>query len=55
MIHIAIGETGLVEPLLSERIKGVDRVVSVGHSMDFDFVWDGYDLFEEFTRTQQYK
>ena len=50
-----IGETGLVEPLLSERIKGVDRVVSVGHSMDFDFVWDGYDLFEEFTRTQQYK
>lgn len=25
-------------------VKGVDRIVPMGHSMDLSFVWDGYDL-----------
>lgn len=25
-------------------VKGVDRIVPIGHSMDLSFVWDGYDL-----------
>lgn len=25
-------------------VRGVDRIVPMGHSMDLSFVWDGYDL-----------
>jgi hypothetical protein len=25
-------------------VRGVDRIVPVGHSMDLSYVWDGYDL-----------
>lgn len=25
-------------------VRGVDRIVSMGHSMDLSFTWDGYDL-----------
>jgi hypothetical protein len=32
-------------------IKGVDRIVPIGKTMDFDLIWDGYDLIERFTRT----
>ena len=31
-------------------VSGVDRVVSIGHTMDFDLIWDGYDLVDEMTR-----
>lgn len=30
--------------------KGVDRMVPVGEALAFEPVWDGYDLFDEFTR-----
>ena len=48
-----IGYLGAKEdiiPLLESGIKGVDRVVSVGKTMDFDLIWDGYNLFERLTR-----
>ena len=38
-------------PLLSSGIKGVDRIVPIGKTMDFDLLWDGYDLVERLTRT----
>ena len=46
-----LGEKKIVEPLLKSGIRGVDRVVPIGHTMDFDLVWDGYNLVERFTRT----
>lgn len=48
-----LGDREIVEPLLSSGIKGVDRVVAIGHTMDFDLVWDGYNLVEHLTRTIQ--
>jgi hypothetical protein len=45
------GDAAMVEPLLASGIKGVDRVVPIGHTMDFDLVWDGYNLVERLTRT----
>lgn len=36
--------------LLTSGIKGIDRVVPIGKTMDFDFIWDGYDLISQFTR-----
>ena len=46
-----IGNTDLVKPLLQSGIKGIDRVVPIGHTMDFDLIWDGYNLVERLTRT----
>jgi hypothetical protein len=46
-----IGGKDMVRPLVESGIKGVDRVVPVGHTMDFDLDWDGYNLVERLTRT----
>lgn len=46
-----IGDKSIVAPLLASGIHGVDRVVPVGHTMDFDFIWDGYNLLDRLTRT----
>jgi len=30
--------------------RGIDRIVPIGHSLDFNAIWDGYDLVEQFSR-----
>lgn len=45
-----LGRKAIVEPLLKSGIRGVDRVVPIGHTMNFDLMWDGYNLVERFTR-----
>ena len=45
------GEKEKLIPLLKSGIKGVDRVVPIGHTMDFSLFWDGYNLGERLTRT----
>lgn len=45
-----LGEKNAIMPLLISGIKGVDRVVPIGKTMDFDFIWDGYNLVERLTR-----
>ena len=42
--------TGLKETLLY-GVKGVDRIVPIGSTMDFDLIWDGYNLYEWLTRS----
>lgn len=32
------------------RPRGIDRAVSLGHSMDFSLFWDGHDLIAELSR-----
>lgn len=46
-----IGNKSILYPLLCSGIRGVDRIVPVGKTMDFDFIWDGYNLFERMTRS----
>ena len=45
-----IGEKKMLIPLFNAGIKGIDRVVPVGKTMDFDLIWDGYNLYERLTR-----
>lgn len=45
-----IGSKDMVKPLLLSGLRGIDRVVNVGHTMDFDLNWDGYNLVERLTR-----
>lgn len=30
--------------------EGIDRIVPIGQSLDFSYIWDGYDLFRSFCR-----
>lgn len=46
-----LGEKEVIKPLIDLGIKGVDRVVPIGKTMDFDMIWDGYNLVERLTRT----
>lgn len=45
-----LGDKERLRKLLSAGIKGVDRIVPIGSTMDFDLIWDGYDLVERLTR-----
>lgn len=45
------GKRECIMPLLTAVNRGIDRVVPIGHTMDFDMLWDGYNLYEELTRT----
>lgn len=45
-----LGEREILNPLIESGIKGVDRIVPIGHTMDFDLIWDGYDLVTSLTR-----
>ncbi len=46
-----IGDRKMFLPLLEAGIRGVDRIVPIGKTMDFDLIWDGYNLYERLTRT----
>lgn len=46
-----IGDKKMFDPLLASGVKGIDRIVPVGQTMDFSFIWDGYNLYERMTRT----
>lgn len=45
-----IGDSKMLRPLLASGVGGMDRVVPVGKTMDFDLIWDGYNLYERLTR-----
>ena len=46
-----LGDKKDLNPLLESGIKGIDRVVPLGKTMDFDLIWDGYKLPSYLTRT----
>ena len=45
-----IGNKEMFAPLLKKGIRGVDRIVPIGKTMDFDLIWDGYDMVSQMTR-----
>ncbi len=44
------GDKKMLGPLLVSGIHGVDRVVPIGRTMEFDLIWDGMDLVERLSR-----
>lgn len=46
-----IGDSKAVLPLIEAGVKGIDRVVPIGKTMDFNLIWDGYNLPALLTRT----
>lgn len=45
-----IGDSKSVLPLIQAGVRGIDRVVPMGKTMDFDLIWDGYNLPALMTR-----
>ena len=45
-----LGDAEMFASLLAEELSGVDRIVPIGKTMDFDLIWDGYNLYEMMTR-----
>ena len=45
-----LGNTEIILPLLESGIRGVDRIVPIGRSLDYDLIWDGYSLVDSMTR-----
>lgn len=45
-----LGKSENMISLVKSEIKGIDRIVPMGHTMDFDLIWDGYDLVERLSR-----
>lgn len=41
--------------VLKNRLIGIDRIVPIGHTTDFDLVWDGYDLVNMLSRVVSVK
>lgn len=46
-----IGKKEMFEPLLRMGVKGIDRIVPIGKTLDFDLIWDGFHLYERLVRT----
>lgn len=46
-----IGNNQMLMPLIQSGVKGIDRIVPIGKTMNFDLVWDGYNLPSIMTRT----
>lgn len=39
----------------NNHLLGIDRIVPIGHTMDFSLTWDGYDLIETLSRCCEVK
>lgn len=53
--HQTIAQYGFMKSELTALIystypNGIDRIVPIGKSLDFSYIWDGYDLFRSFCR-----
>jgi hypothetical protein len=48
--YFGIEPEKIVEFVIRNKVKGVDRIVPIGKALDFDFIWDGYDLPKTLSR-----
>ena len=46
-----VGDKEIFKPLIDAGVKGIDRIVPMGKTMDFDLIWDGYNLPSFLART----
>ncbi len=48
--YFGLKKIEIVEFLQSLDNRAIDRVLPIGEALSFTSIWDGYDLFQEFTR-----
>ena len=47
---LGFDEKEIIDFLVRKRARGIDRVVPVGKTLEFDLIWDGYDLILTMSR-----
>lgn len=40
----------VAEQFMQGKVKGVDRITDIGHTLDMDIIWDGYNVICELSR-----
>ena len=50
MLHYGFPEKTLLSFIKSVNGRGIDRVVPIGQALNFDNIWDGFDLMLEFSK-----
>ena len=48
--YFGIEPEKIAEFVIHNKVKGIDRIVPVGKALDFDLIWDGYDLPKTLSR-----
>lgn len=50
LTYFGLEEAQLRDFVVSQRLRGIDRIVPVGRALNMDIVWDGYDIVESLSR-----
>lgn len=50
LTYFGLDEAQLRDFVVSQRLRGIDRVVPVGRALNMDLVWDGYDIVDSLSR-----
>lgn len=50
LVYFGLDKENIAEFVVSHGLCGIDRIVPIGHSMDFSLTWDGYDLVMAMSR-----
>ena len=49
--YFGIDPSNALQKIKDLGLTGIDRIVPIGKTLDFDLIWDGYELPIFFTRT----
>ncbi|WP_406018399.1 acyl-CoA reductase [Succinivibrio sp.] len=48
--YLGVAPEKIKSLVLNHGLYGVDRIVPIGHTMDLEFYWDGYDMIDTMSR-----
>lgn len=48
--YLGVDPKAIQSLVLQNGVRGVDRIVPLGHTMDLEFFWDGYDMIDAMSR-----
>ena len=48
--QFGVDVNSLRQQIVAHNLRGIDRIIPVGHAMDIGVIWDGYDLIRTLSR-----
>ncbi len=55
LTYFGLNKVFLKKFVLENKLKGIDRIVPLGQSLDIGFIWDGHDILRELSRIIEIK
>lgn len=52
--YLGLNSQELANWVINNGLKGIDRIVPIGKTTEFNLIWDGYDLIDMMTRKLNY-